>query len=211
MSRAKTSDDPIGIVSFHPQRGGTVTLEPVRRSLWSYRGGRDSDWRHITRCYMIIEGQWARVAPGQTLPKGFLWGDTEKQRFGMGGGHQVFGPLELTCRVCGVAFVLPARAQQQLYEVAGAFIDTLAKRCRPCARKVNKLEAARKAYATALAEADGALSPKPHLALGRATLELLKAGGKARMDRAIASVRKARRLGAGEVADRLEAQLIARR
>lgn len=211
MARARSTEHPIGIVSFHPQRGGTVTLEPIRPSLWKYRGGKDSDWRHITRCYVIIEGQWARVAPGQKLPKGFLWGDTDKQVFGLGGGHQIFGPLELRCRDCGAPFVLPARAQQQLYEVARAYIDTIAKRCRTCARKVKKLEAARAAYAAALAEADGAPTWKPHLAVGRTTLELLKAGGKARLDRAIGSVRKARKLGAGELADRLEAQLIARR
>ncbi len=211
MARVRNTGDPIGIVSFHPQRGGALTLEPVRPSLWKYRGGKDSDWRHITRCYVIIQGPRVRVAPGQNLPKGFLWGDTDKQVCGMDGGHQIFGPLELTCSDCGEPFVLPARAQQQLYEVARAYISTIAKRCHPCARRANKLQAARKAYAAAVAEAEGAMSPEPHLALGRATLELLKAGGKARIDRAIASVRKARRFGAGEVADRLEAVLIARR
>jgi hypothetical protein len=108
-------------------------------------------------------------------------------------------------------FVWPAHTQQHLYEVVGATVDVIAKRCRACARKVNKLAAARAAYAAALAEADGAQSWKPHLEVARTTLELLKAGGKAGLDRAIGSVRKARRLGAGEIADRLEAQLIARR
>ena len=201
----------LGYVSFHPQRGGIVTLEPVNPMLWRYRGGRDSDWRHVTKVYVTREGRAARVVPGQALPKGFLWGDTTKQRYGMGGGVQIFGPLELRCRDCGVTFEYPARAQQRLYEVAQAYIDTIPKRCGPCARRANKLEAARAAYAKALAEADGADGWKPLLDVGRATLELLKAGGKARLDRAIGAVRKARKLGAGDVADRLEAQLIARR
>lgn len=211
MARARSPDDPIGIVSFHPQRRGTVTLEPIHPSLWRYRGGKDSDWRHVTTVYMTTGGCRPQVVPGQKLPKGYLWGETDKQVFGMGGGQQIFGPLELTCRDCGAAFVLPARVQQHLYEVARAYIDTMARRCQPCARKVNKLEAARKAYAAVLAKADGALTWQPHLAVARATIELLKAGGKVNLDRAIGIVRKARKLGAGELADRLEAQLIARR
>ena len=197
----------LAIVSFHPQRGGMVSLEPVAPALWKYKGGRDSDWRHITRVYVIRGGG---VVPGQALPKGFLWGDLSKQNFTVS-GHMLYGPIEKTCRDCGEPFVWSARAQQQLYEVARAFTDVFAKQCRTCARKRNKLEAARKAYAAALAAAEGALAPKPHLDVARATLELVKAGGKARLDRAIGHCRKARRLGAGPFADRIEAQLIARR
>jgi hypothetical protein len=42
--KAESPRAPVtGIVSFHPQRGAIVTLEPVVPMLWKYRGGKDSE------------------------------------------------------------------------------------------------------------------------------------------------------------------------
>jgi hypothetical protein len=203
----KSSPKTIGIVSFHPQRGGMVTIDPVPRSCRRYRGGKDSDWREIARVEVVMSGRAPLVVAGQSLPKGYLWGAVEKQVFGMGGGHAVYGPLENRCSDCGAAFVLSARAQQHMYEVLRLHVDTQGKRCLTCGRKRRALEEARVAYAAAVTAAEGATTAKPFLDLARTTLEVVLAGGKARIERGIASCRRARKLGAGEIADRTEARL----
>lgn len=199
-----------GQVWFHPQRGGIVTLEPVPPGCRRYRGGKDSDWREIARVQLTTD-RVPLPLPAQKLPKGFLWGDPERQAYGMGGPEMLYGPLEKVCRDCKTSFVFGARAQQHLCETLGLFIDITAVRCRACARARRAIEAKRVAYAAAIHAADGATTPKPHLALARATLELVRAGGRASLDRAIASCRRARRLGAAEPADQLEAALVALR
>jgi hypothetical protein len=207
MKRRAPPARTFGIVSFHPQRGGLVTIGPVPRSCRSYRGGKDSDWREIARVEVVMSGTAHQVVPGQKLPKGFLWGAVDKQVFGLGGGHEVYGPLEGKCRDCGEMFVHSARAQQHMYEVLRLFVDTKAVRCQRCAKNRRALEAARVAYAAAVIAADGATTANPFLDLARTTLDVVRAGGKAQIERAIASCRRARRLGAGAIADRLEAQL----
>jgi len=197
-----------GQVWFHPQRGGIVTVEPVPPGCMRYRGGKDSDWREIARVQVTTD----RVPlPGQKLPKGFLWGDPERQAYGMGGPEMLYGPLEKVCRDCKISFVFGARSQQHLYETLGLYIDITAVRCRACARAHRVIEVKRVAYAAAIHAADGATTAKPHLALARATLELVRAGGRGSFDRAIASCRRARRFGAAESADQLEAALVALR
>jgi putative zinc ribbon protein len=196
-----------GTVWFHPQRGGALTIEPVPPGYSRYRGGPGEAWRTIARVEVSTLGGTVRPLPGQKLPKGYLWGSPEQQEFGLGYGHQVYGPLEKRCSDCGAAFVWPARAQQHLYEVIRVHVDVTAKRCRSCARKRKQIEDARTVYAQALAAADGATTPKPYLEVARATLELVELGGRAGIERAIGSCRRARRLGAGAVADQLEARL----
>lgn len=200
-----------GIVSFHPQRGATLTLEPVPRGHWKYRGGKDGDWREVARVDVMSYGGTPEPLPGQKLPKGFLWGDTSVQVSGMGMFHHVYGPLERRCIECGTDFVWPAAAQKDLYEVKRAHVDTIAKRCRACARVKNQLEEARASYAAAIEAATNATTAKPHLELARATLVVLDRGGRANVDRAIAACRRARRLGASGTADALEQKLVARR
>jgi hypothetical protein len=123
----------------------------------------------------------------------------------------VYGPLEKVCGECKAPFVFGARAQQHMYEVLRLHVDATAKRCQGCARKRRALEDARAAYAAALKAAEGATTAKPHLDVAKATLDLVMAGGRAGIDRAIGACRRARRLGAGKSAARLEAKLITRR
>ena len=197
------------IVSFHPQRGGILTLDPVPRPTWKYRGGKDSDW-YVVKCVVVMShnGNLKPVA-GQTLPKGFLFGDPSVQVSGMGMFHQIYGPLDRRCVECGTHFVWPAAAQKKLYEVVRAHVNTVKNRCHDCAKAKDGLERARVAYAAAIEAAKDATTAKPHLELARMTLALLDAGGRANLERAISSCRKARRLGGS--ADELEAKLAARR
>ncbi len=139
-----------------------------------------------------------------------MWGDPSKQRFGMGGPQEVFGPLDRACHDCQQPFVFPAAAQKHLLEETGAFIDTTATRCLPCSRRKNKLERARRAHAEALAALDlgGPITATQYLCAARAALALLEAGGTTSLDRAIGYCRKARKLGA-KAAEAVEDKLAA--
>lgn len=210
--RAEAAREPVtGIVSFHPQRGAIITLAPVPRGTWKYRGGKDSDWREVARVDVLVHSGQPEPVAGQWLPAGFLWGDTSVQVSGMGLFHQVYGPLERRCADCGTRFVWPAAVQKHLYEVERAHVDTVAKRCRACATVRRTLEKARTAYAAAIAATKHGTTAQSQLALARATLAVLDAGGRANLDRAIAAARAARRSGSGPAADVLEAKLVARR
>ena len=201
-----------GIVSFHPQRGGALTLAPVPPGHGKYKGGKDSDWREIARVDVhVYSGDRPEPVPGQALPTGYLWGDPSMQVSGMGMFHQVYGPLDRRCVACGTHFVWPASAQKDLYEVERAHVNTIANHCRACARARRVLEQARVTYAAAIAVAKDATTAEPSLALARATLAVLDAGGRANLERAIGAIRRARRLGAGAAADALDAKLRARR
>jgi hypothetical protein len=190
--------------SFHPQRGGVLTQDKVPPGCRRYRGGSDGDWREIA-CFDLDE--LGRIIPGQRLPRGFLWAEPERQHYGLGGAQPFYGPLDRTCRDCGDTFVLPATAQRHLYETLGLFVDTLAVRCQRCARRRRGLETKRTTYATALAAAAGATTAQPHLDLAHATIALVAAGGRASLDRAIGSARRAQRLGAGAPAESAERKL----
>lgn len=186
-------------VWFHPEYGGRIMKEaPAGNS-----------WRQIASVQVVV-GPYRMLTPlpGQRLPRGFLWGDPSKQNFGLSGPEMVFGPLPRVCRDCGESFVLGARAQQQLYEVARAFIDVRPKRCQPCGRRRNAIERARNVYADTLRVVAANETAVTHLAVARAVLELVRAGGKASLDKAIGHCRRARRLGAARVAERLESSLI---
>jgi hypothetical protein len=194
-------------VWFHPQRGTTLLEGAMPPGCMKYLGGKDADWREVAQVRAAFVGYALRPIPGQKLPAGFLWGDPERQRYGMAGPRYIYGPFTNTCRDCGAAFVLPASAQRHLYETLGVFTEVLAVRCQACARSRRAIEDQRAAYEAALHAADGATAPEPHLALARAALELVKRGGRCSLDRAISSCRRARRLGAGVRADRTEAAL----
>jgi hypothetical protein len=49
MRRRANRPELIGIVSFHLQRGAVLSIEPVPPGQWSYRGGKDADWRVVAR------------------------------------------------------------------------------------------------------------------------------------------------------------------
>jgi hypothetical protein len=205
-SRSRTKPRAVASVRawFHPQRGGMLTKDKVAPGCLRYRGGSDGDWREIASLDLDELGC---VIPGQRLPRGFLWADPARQSYGLGGAQVFYGPLERTCRDCGDMFLLPAAAQRHLYETLGLFVDKLAVRCQPCARRRRALEAKRAAYAAAVAAAAGATTAQPHLDFARAAIALVAAGGRASLDRAIASARHAQRLGAGASAERVERKL----
>jgi len=194
---------------FHPQRGAILSKEPIAPGALRYRGGADSDWRDLARVTLVDGTTWYRVrAPGATLPKGFLWGDPAKQSFGLGGPLYFYGPLHRICSDCREPFVFTAQAQRHLYETLRAFTDVTAKRCRACARKRHRLERARAAFAEALRTAGETSTAASHLAVAESVVELVAAGGRTSLDKAIGHARRARKLGAGAKATtRVEARL----
>ena len=196
---------------FHPQRGVMLLAEPVPPGCRRYLGGKDADWREIARVELVAgNGSW-QPAPGQRPPPGFLWGDPERQRFGLGGPVLVFGPLDKVCRDCGDPFVLTAREQKHLAENLRLPIDATSVRCLSCRRAKVALERARAAYAEALRAAERTPSAATHLDAARAALAVIAAGGRAPLDKALAHCRRARRLGATIAADRVEQAIAARR
>jgi len=195
----------------HPQRGVALESEPVAPAYRRYRGGRDGDWREVAAVVVVAEGWLWVPAPGQRLPAGFLWGDPARQRFGMGGPELVFGPLEKVCHDCKEPFVHTAREQKHLAEALQLFIDVTTIRCRSCRRAKVARERARAAYAAALRTAELAPSAAAHLAVARAILDVVDAGGRAPLDKALGHCRRARKLGATTSAERVEQQIRARR
>lgn len=205
---------------FHPRRGAIITTSPLRPDVLRYRGGEGSLWREVMKLRVELnEYQQPRPVAGQKLPRGFLWGEPAKQRFGMGGPEEVFGPLDKICRDCKEPFVYTAAAQKHLLEETGAFVDATAVRCLACSQRKQKLEQARRAHAAALdavAALASAAAPASdaraatYLAAARAALALLEAGGKTSLERAIGHARKARKLGA-KAGESVEQKLAARR
>jgi hypothetical protein len=154
----------------------------------------------------VVNG-YRRPAPAAGPPKGFLWGDPERQVHGLSGAILVFGPIEKTCRDCGAPFVLTAQEQQHLAETLRLLTLVTSVRCRACRRAKVELEQARQAYAEALAAAERAPTAETHLAVARAALAVLSSGGRAPLDKALSHCRRARKLGAAAAADRVEQQI----
>jgi hypothetical protein len=194
----------------HPQRGAALVDGGHPGGYLHYRGGRDGDWRAIGMFEVVLVNGLVRPAPGTRPPNRFLWGDPERQVFGLGGPVLVFGPLDKVCRDCREPFVWTAREQKHLAETLRLFIDATTVRCGPCRRARLTLERARKVYAEALRAAETAPDAASCLAAARAAVDVVDAGGRASLERAVALCRRARRLGARSAADRLE-EAIARR
>lgn len=193
---------------FHPQRGAVISSDGAHPLALTYRGGDMSQWREVMKVRMARNAQGVLMpVGGQTLPKGFLWGNPSRQSFGMGGPELVFGPLSKVCRECKTPFVFPAHAQKHLLEEVGLFIDVTAVRCMPCARKRGAIESAKRAHATALAFLVPEANATAYLTAARAALALLEAGGRTSVDRAIGHARKARKLGA-KAAEKIEEKLL---
>jgi hypothetical protein len=89
-------------------------------------------------------------------------------------------------------------------------VEKTATRCQACARKRRAIEDARTAYAKA-AEAIPAETSAPYVRVAKAMLEVLEAGGKLSIERAIGYCTRARKLGAGTSVDVIDAKLRARR
>jgi hypothetical protein len=196
---------------FHPQRGACLSDDMPNPLMWERRGGSLGNWREVARV-RVVETLAGQVPdPTQPPPKGFLWGDATKQHYGMGGAYPAYGPIQRICRTCGELFTWSARAQKQLYEVARANSDTIALHCQRCGRAANDREAKRQAYAAALRELEQQASADAHVAVAKAILELVKAGGRASLDRAVGHCSRARRLGRARSVDDLEAKLRALR
>lgn len=194
----------------HPQGGAAISTDEGRPRYWAHYYTASSGGRLVGPVRLATSGSHYVIAFGETPPKGFLWGDPSKQKYGIGGGFIVYGPIERRCRDCKALFIWPAAAQKHLFETIGATVDTIANRCHPCARARRALESARAAYAEALRELD-ATSAAAHLRVAKAVLAVLEAGGRASIDRAIGHCTRARRLGAASSVDAVERSLRARR
>lgn len=195
-------------VFYHPQRGVFLSPGPIEPMCARYRGGSDTDWRELTPVEVELRGGRSyRPAPGQRLPRGFLWGDPSRQMYGMGGPVNIFGPLERSCRTCHEAFVFTAQEQRHWHEELGFYIDATAVHCRPCRTARQRLESARRAYELALRAAKAVSCAENHLAVARAAVKLIGAGGSAPIDKALGHCTRARRLGAAASADRVSESL----
>src|SRR4051812_23309957 len=164
MGRASKRKDrsgpnpPSWLLLYHPQRGALLIEEGVSPESRRHRGsgGADSGWRELARVEMVAMNGWQRPAPTQRPPKGFLWGDPDRQVYGLSGPLLVFGPLEKKCRDCGASFVLTASEQKHLAETLQRLTLVTTIRCRACRRAKIDLERARKEYAAALSTAERA-------------------------------------------------------
>lgn len=192
----------------HPKHGAILSDTDVPPEGRRIRGGiTTSEWREVAQVEMITANGERRVAPSQRPPKGFLWGDPERQVYGFNEAILVFGPIEKTCRDCRAPFVLTAHEQQHLAETLRLLTLVTSVRCRTCRRAKLELERARKEYAEALAAAAATPTATTHLEVARTALAVLSAGGRAPLDKALAHCRRARRLGAAAPADRLEREI----
>jgi hypothetical protein len=90
---------------------------------------------------------------------------------------------------------LPAAAQKRLLEEGGAMVDVTGVRCLGCTRAYNRIARAKAAYERALRAAADERTAAAYLAAARAALALVRAGGRARIDEAIANARRAERGG----------------
>ncbi len=202
MGRKKPPVDDTATIWFHPQQG--VRVEPNDVTC-------REPWQKVVRVRAIKDGR--TLAPDPTdrprLPRGFLWADPSKQRFGLGGPALLYGPLEKTCRDCREPFVFTAGAQRGLYEDAKADLAATQVRCFPCVHQRRELEAARVEYAAALRTLAASPTGANHADAARAALRVLETGGRAGIERAIGQCRKARKLGVDTMA--LERRLAAHR
>jgi hypothetical protein len=195
----------------HPQRGSILAEKDLSRGSRRYRGGADSDWREVAGIEAVQVNGELRPSPAARPPKGFLWGDPDAQTYGMGGPELVFGPLDKVCRDCRARFVFSAREQKHLVETRRLFIDATTVRCARCRRARVELERARKAYAAALRAAETTPTAAAQLAVACAVVDVVDAGGRASLDRAVACCRRARKLGAKRAAARVEEMIASRR
>lgn len=194
-------------VWYHPQFGARVQYDAP--GSWSCDGLPVVPWTVAARLDVIKRDKYTfKIVGGQSLPKEFLWAQPSKQTFGMSGPFVVFGPIHRRCRDCKVMFEWPAKAQQHLYETLGVSVEKTAIRCQACARTRRAIEEARAAYAKVAAEVP-ADTAAPYVRVAKAMLDVLEAGGKVSIDRAIGYCTRARKLGAA--VDAIEAKLRARR
>jgi hypothetical protein len=188
-----------------------VRIQYDAPSSWSRDGLPAVPWTVATRLDVIKRDKYTfKIVGGQSLPKGFLWAQPDKQTFGMSGPFRVYAPIHRRCRDCKAMFEWTAEAQRHLYETVGVRVEKTATRCQACARKRRAIEDARAAYATAAAEIP-AETAAPYVRVAKAMLDVLEAGGTLSVDRAIGYCTRARKLGAGASVNAIETKLRARR
>ncbi|MFN0247398.1 MAG: zinc-ribbon domain containing protein [Kofleriaceae bacterium] len=194
---------------YHPQFG--VRIQDGAPSSWSRDGLPVVPWSVVARLDVIKRGTYSfTIIGGQLLPKGFLWGQPNKQKFGLSGPFLAYAPIHRRCRDCKAMFEWTAAAQRHLYETLGVYVDKTATRCQACARRRRAIEDARAAYAKTVEEIP-ADTAAPYVRVAKAMLELLEAGGTLSIDRAIGYCTRARKLGAGTSIDAIETKLRALR
>lgn len=208
--RAEEGEDTTVPVWLHPQHGVRIQFDSPRGG-WNRDGLPVVPWTTVTRLDIIKRDKYSfTIVSGQKLPKGFLWGQRDKQNYGLSGPYVAYAPLTRRCRDCKAMYTWSAEAQKHLYETLGVFVDKTATRCQACARKRRAIESARAAYAKAVAELP-AETAAPYVRVAKAMLDVLEAGGTLSIDRAIGYCTRARKLGAKSSVDGVEAKLRARR
>ncbi len=171
---------------FHPRDGIKLSVDKLR-----------PPWTELARVRTISVGGRLEIDPSHRppLPRGYLWANPDRQRYGLGGPYLLYGPIGKTCRDCKEPFVFTAGAQRGLYEDARADLSATQVRCPACVHRRRELEAARVDYAAALRELERDPSGANHASVAQAVLRMLDAGGRAPRERAIGHCRTARRLG----------------
>jgi hypothetical protein len=200
-SKKKQPPRPTFGVWYHPDQGARIAIAKPT----AYR---DGTWTEVARLDAIdgVEYKYA-IAPGQSLPRGYLWGDLTKQVYGFNGGFLAYAPIERRCSTCKEMFTWSARAQKHLYETIGIHTEKTARHCQSCARKRRALETARSVYATALKELEAADSVAARVRVAKCMLEILTHGGQVSIAKAIGHCTRARRLGGAGSVDAVETKL----
>lgn len=209
-AKPEVTEGEVG-VWYHPQLGVKIRIErPVHT--WKVDGLPLQPWTHVANLDTIVRPNGGYdIVPGQSLPRGYLWGDPSKQKYGLGGPYLAYAPIERRCWKCKDMYTWSASAQKHLYETISVWTDKTATLCQPCARKRRALEDARARYSKSLAVLEHAPSGAAHAQVARDMLELLEAGGRASLDKAIGHCTRARKLGAGNAVMAVETALRARR
>lgn len=202
---------PTVSVWYHPQLGVRIRTEAPAYS-WRVDGLPLASWREVAKLDVVSHDRYGfTIVGGQALPRGYLWADPSKQKYGLSGPFLAYAPVERRCRDCGEMYTWSARAQQHLYETIRVISEKTARRCQSCARARRALETARAAYAEAARELDHAPTASAYVRVAKLMLELHQRGGRVSLERAIGYCTRARKLGGGAAVDAVEEKLRARR
>jgi hypothetical protein len=145
----------------------------------------------------------------ETVPDGAVIGDISRQDCGAYGEPAYwYVDLDRRCVQCREGFVFSASEQKRWREVLGFHESSVAIRCRSCRKQRRSVASLREGMAVALrATEERPQSAEAWLDLARATDGLRSATGAGSLDRGLKAARKAKKLGAGSLADLLEARL----
>ena len=134
------------VLVYHPERGAALSVQLPNGNphpafaKWSVMG-------KIRLTYTFP----MQIAPGQSLPPGFVAANPERQRaYGIGGPKLIYAPIVRNCQSCHKEFQFSVDEQRYWYEELGFCIDSTATRCQPCRRAIRHITVAEKRWAAAL-------------------------------------------------------------